>query len=253
MKKSILYFLIMCSVLAYGQSFEDLKDKKGRSLYEDNSFNLMLRYTHVKGKGGYNLGGLTGNVTIRGAKLGKGEFSGQYENVTLGDMIWTLSNLDRNKDLDQAFGAGWLGWFQGYYNVVATDKLIVSPGISLCDYIFGSKVQTEIAPGSFSNEPFGYYFTAGPSLRTSYLINKDFWIDGIATLDIPYVHFKHGTGSNTVTEKSYPNPWFGNITGTVYHKSKLFLSIRLSQAFDRGDNGGNATRTDISLGYQFLN
>lgn len=252
MKKSIFLLFALTSTLTYGQSFEDLKDKKDRNVYEDGWFAVMMRYTHVNGKAGYSIGGLTGNVNIRHAKIGKGKISGQYENVTLGDMIWLLGNLDRDRDVDHAFGAGWLGWFQGYYNVVSTDKLIVSPGISLCDYIFGSKVQTEISPGTFSNEPFGYYFTAGPSVRTSYLINKDFWVDGIATLDIPYVHFKHGTGSDTKTEKGYPNPWFTNVSATLFHKSKLFFGVRLSQGWDRGGNGGGATRADISLGYQFL-
>lgn len=252
MKKYTLLLWLACSAASYAQTFEDLKDKKDRNVYEDGWFAIMLRYTHVSGKANYKIGGLTGNINIRHAKIGKGEISGQYENVTLGDMIWLLGHLDRDKDIDHAFGAGWLGWFQGYYNVVSNDKLIVSPGISLCDYIFGSNVKTEIAPGAFSNEPFGYYFTAGPSIRTSYLINKDFWVDGIATLDIPYAHFKHGSTANVTAEKDYPNPFFANVSATVFHKSRLFFGVRFSRGIDRGDNGGSASRTDVSLGYQFL-
>ena len=41
----------------------------------------------------------------------------------------------------------------------------------------------------FSNEPFGYYLTVGPSFKVSYLINKDFWVDGVLTCDIPFAKF----------------------------------------------------------------
>jgi hypothetical protein len=251
--KSILFIvLVLAFGVLHGQSFLDMKDKKSRSLYEDNWFNLMIRYTHVTGKGNESFGGFTGNVSIRSAKAAKGEISVNYENVTLGDFFWKLANLKQSQKLNQAFGAGFLGWVQGHYNVVATDKLIIAPGASLGDYIFGSEIPTTVGPNMLSNEPFGYYFAVGPSIKASYLINNDFWVDGILTADIPFAKLNKGTGANYVREEGYPNPWFINVTGTLYHKSKLFLSVRVNQAIDRGANNGSASRLDVSLGYQIL-
>lgn len=252
MKSTLTLAMILAFGALQGQSFLDMKDKKGRSLYEDNRFSWLARYTYVSGKNNEKFGGFTGNVSIRSAKAGKGEISVHYENVTLGDFIWKVANLKKSEYLDQAFGAGFLGWVQGYYNVVATDKLILAPGVSFGDYIFGSEYPTEIAPSVFSNEPFGYYFTLGPSIKASYLINEDFWVEGILTADIPFVKFNEGTGANYQHQDGYPNPWFVNVTGTIYHKSKLFLSARVNQAIDRGDNDGSASRLDVSLGYQIL-
>jgi len=251
--RSLLFVIsLLIFGVANGQSFLDMKDKKGRSLYEDNWFNLMIRYTHVTGKGNESFGGFTGNVSIRSAKVGKGEISVNYENVTLGDFFWKLANLKQSQKLNQAFGAGFLGWVQGYYNVVATDKLIIAPGASFGDYIFGNEIATTIAPNTLSNEPFGYYFAVGPSIKASYLINNDFWVDGILTADIPFAKLNKGTGANYAPQEGYPNPWFINVTGTLYHKSKLFLSVRVNQAIDRGANNGSASRLDVSLGYQLL-
>lgn len=252
MKFILTVVLALVSSVAFSQSFLDMKDKKGRSLYEDNRFNWLARYTHVSGRNNEQFGGLTANVSIRSAKAGKGEISVNYENITLGDFIWKVANLKESEQLNLSFGGGFLGWVQGYYNVVATDKLIIAPGASLGDYIFGYEDAVEIDPGVFSNEPFGYYFTVGPSIKVSYLLNDAFWVDGIFTTDIPYLKFNEGTGSNVYHEDGYPNPWFVNVTGTLYHKSKLFLSVRLNQAVDRGDNGANTSRWDVSLGYQIL-
>ncbi|MEY4929462.1 MAG: hypothetical protein RI909_186 [Bacteroidota bacterium] len=246
-----IFFLLACGAL-YGQSFLDMKDKKGHSLYEDNWFNWLARYTYVSGKNNEKYGGFTGNVSIRSAKAGKGEISVNYENVTLGDYIWMLANLKKSQKLDQAFGAGFLGWVQGYYNVVATDKLIVAPGASFGDYIFGSEFPTEISPSVLSNEPFGYYFAVGPSVKVSYLLNDSFWVDGILTADIPFAKVNKGSGANVYHQDGYPHPWFVNVTGTLYHKSKLFFSVRVNQAIDRGGNDGSASRLDVSLGYQML-
>lgn len=247
---TLLLILTICGLQA--QTFLDMKDKKGRSLYEDNRFNWLARYTYVSGRYDEKFGGFTANVSIRSAKAGKGEISVNYENVTLGDFIWKIANLEKSEQLNLAFGGGFLGWVQGYYNVVATDKLIIAPGASLGDYIFGYEDAIQIAPDVFSNEPFGYYFTVGPSVKVSYLLNDSFWVDGIFTTDIPYLKFNNNSGANVYHEEGYPNPWFASLTGTLYHKSKLFLSVRLNQAIDRGDNGAGTSRWDVSLGYQVL-
>jgi hypothetical protein len=252
MKTTLSISFLFLVLSANGQSFLDMKDKKGRSLYADNWFNWMARYTYVSGKANEKLGGFTGNVSIRHAKAGKGEISVNYENVLLGDFIWKVANLKKSEYFDQGFSSGLLGWVQGYYNVVATDKLIIAPGGSLGDYIFGSEIPTQISPNVFSNEPFGYYLTVGPSFKVSYLINESFWVDGVLTCDIPFAKFNNGTGANYQHEEGYPHPWFVNVTGTLFHKSRLFLSVRTNQGIDRGANGGDASRLDISLGYQML-
>lgn len=253
MKKFLFALLLLGGTIAFGQSFTDIKDKKSRSLYEDNWFNFMLRQTQVNGRD-YSLGGATFNLSIRNANADKGNVHFQYENVWLGDLVWVLANWKKQDKVKMANGSGLLGWFQMHYNVKASDKFILAPGLSVGDRIYGHEVAIETQPGILSNDPFGYFFFAGPSVKSSYLINKDFWVDGIATFDIPFARVKEGGTFNAdyQTEKGYPDPWFGNITATLYHKSKLFFSIRIDHAFDRGGNNGGGTRTDFSLGYQFL-
>jgi hypothetical protein len=251
--KSLFSIALIClAATVSAQSFLDIKDKKDRSLYEDNWFNIMVRYTHVGGKYTEKLGGFTGNVSLRNAKVAKGKMSWYYENPTLGDLIWKVANIKRTSKEEQAFGSGFLGWLHGYYNVVSTDKLILAPGLSLGDYIFGSERDLGGAT-STRYEPYGYYFAAGPAFKTSYLLNKDFWVDGTFNWDFALTKFKKGySGAGYVQDDGYPNPMFVSLHVTLYHKSKFFLSVRGYQMIDLGKYNDSAQRWDVSVGYQLL-
>lgn len=49
----------------------------------------------------------------------------------LGDFIFLLFTIEKMDELatEQAYGAGFFGWHQGYWNVVSKDRLLISPGV----------------------------------------------------------------------------------------------------------------------------
>jgi hypothetical protein len=240
--KYLLLFIMLLPQLAEAQSFLDIKDKKGRSLYNDNWFNLEIRNTSVRRTYGKGIGGNTANINLRYANAEKGKGSWHYDNPTLSDFIWLVANI--KKDVQGSYGAGFLGWMQTYYNVIATDKFILAPGFSIADYIYATKRPEGVL------EPNGYYLHLGPSIKTSYLINKDLWVDGFTTIDMGVLKGKPKGANQSID--NYPNPIFVTVAATVYHSSRFYLTARYNQIIDRGINKDKANRLDVSLGYQIL-
>lgn len=249
MNKNILLILFMLGSVGQGvaQSFSALEDGKGNNVYDTRALHVFLRYTNVSGRHTATVSGLTANVSLRYDKYGKGETSWHFENPTLGDFIHVLFKLDKiSSDNEQSFSSGFLGWHQIYFNVVAKDKLILSPGISLGDIIFGSERLTS-SPSVL--EPNGYYLNLGPAFKASYLINQDMWVDGFFRYDIG---FKVGKPSGDYQNiDDYEKPHFVTVGANLHHKSRLFGGVRLMKMIDRGANNDSASRLDISAGYMF--
>lgn len=160
-------------------------------------------------------------------------------------MIFVLFNIEKMDELttEQAYGSGFFGWHQGYWNVVSTDRLLISPGITFGDYIFGSKRADGVM-----REPQGYYFHLGPAFKATYVVTNQLWVDGYVHYDIGFKAGK-GTGEHV---KGYPKPHFLNIGGTINHiPTKLFGAIRVNTLIDRGVNADAGSRLDISAGFYF--
>ncbi len=239
----LLIFFISCEVNA--QSFTDLQTAKGRNPYDNAYVNWMLRYTSISGKGTTSVNGFTINASIAEVDHEKGEISFYWENPWAGDLIWRILNYGKSTTNTQVFTSGLLGWFQSYYNVVSEDRLIVAPGLSFGDYIFGDNT-------AYTLEPNGYYLHIGPAVKASYLLNKDVWLDGFLNWDIG-AGVKHSSDRNRYERiVGYPRPFFVNLTVNVCTSKNIFGGIRINQLLDRGDNKRSATRVDFSIGYRRL-
>jgi hypothetical protein len=245
----LFFAVLLCSLSAQAQRFEDLNNRKGDNAFTDRGFHLFLRYTAVNAKYTESYGGFTFNGSYRIDRLEKGEVSYHFENPTLGDFIWLLFNMKKmdGRKTDQAYGSGFFGWHQVYWNVVSTDRLLISPGLSFGDYIYAAERATE-APNI--KDPAGYFFHLGAAFKTSYVVTEDMWVDGILNYDIG---FRAGKPSGAYEEiKGYPRPHFLTLGATLNHApSRLFGGFRINQLIDRGKNKDSATRLDISAGYMF--
>lgn len=242
------YFTILLCLMHTGimaQSFSTLETAKGRDPYDNAYVNWMLRYTSVSGKGAENISGFTFNAAIAEVDHEKGEWSLYWENPWAGDLIWKLLNYNKSTTNAQVFTSGLLGWFQTYFNVVSEDRLIVAPGISFGDYIVGDNT-------SYTLEPNGYYLHVGPALKASYLLNKDFWLDGFLNFDIGAGVKHNDNRSRYQREVGYPRPFFVNLNINLCSTKNIFGAVRINQLFDRGDNKKSATRIDLSIGYRRL-
>ena len=236
------------------QTFADLKKKSGNHPMTSDMFKLYARHTSVSTKYDGSYSGLTINIGLRSDNYKKGETRYRYENPTLGDFLYSIPKMARdvkkivndeateaNKGNDHGHGGGFFGWYQYYKNLVATDKLLISPGISLGDYIYGSKSDDAYHP---RQDPYGYFLTIGPSVMATYLLNKKMWVDGYVTYDFSYLKAENGGNK-------YPKPQFLTIGADLYTTSKLFGGLRLNTLRDRGANKDKSTRIDISAGIVF--
>lgn len=204
------------------------------------------------------MGETTFNFRWRYDSYEKGGVRIHIENPTIGDFIFVIGRLLKGDDVtvradEQSFGAGFLGWYQVYGNVVATDRMLFSVGASMGDYIFATARATP--PAGHTQrvlDPGGYYFHLGPAARFTYLLGKSLWIDS-------YIHPDFGFRAATPSEYEpypgpgkYPRPIFLNIGTNVHHAgTRLFGAIRYNHLIDRGEYKDSATRLDISFGYMF--
>lgn len=203
--------------------------------------------------------GFTFNIGISNNEYKKGGVRTRYESPTLGDLIQgipravrdvkavvnnTQTNTTPNKWKDHAHGGGFLGWAQYYINAVAKDRLLISPGISGGDYIYGSRYVK--ANGNIEDQdPYGYFFAAGPAVMASYVISSSYWVDAYVNYDISFAKVNNrGTAG-------YPKPHFLSIGADFHTTSKLFGGIRYNTMIDRGANNDASSRLDISAGIYF--
>ena len=242
-------FCALTSILIQAQDFEGLNDKRGVNVFERRRTNIFLRYTSVGGKYTTAVGGITANFSYRIERSGKGEFSYNLENPIIGDLIWSILNGGVNNANEQAFSGGIMGWHKFHWNLVATKRLLIAPGFSFGDYIYGSE-RVGSAPNVL--EPNGYYITAGPSLKANYVATKSLWLDCVVGVDFSFAKL-NSSGARYQSIDGYPKPAFAQIAVNVHHTSRFCGGIRLAQAIDRGSNNDSATRLDISCGYLFGN
>ncbi|HYG50391.1 MAG TPA: hypothetical protein VD905_05780 [Flavobacteriales bacterium] len=244
-----LVFLGMAAGVFAQSSFSDLGDD-----FEERDFKLFLRRTTVFPDKDGSYGGISINGQLAINKYEKGRACIRYENPTLGDFVFILARLINGKStqtasgLEHAYGAGFMGWFQGHKNVVATSRFILSPGISFGDYIFG--VERKISSSVVALDPIGYFIAAGPSLMTNYYVGYGFWVDAYVNYDLAFGKVKFERGNYTPIE-NYPKPHFLQYGFDIHHKSGFFIGPRINSVVDRGSNNVTAMRLDISAGYCF--
>lgn len=224
----LLLSLFFVALDSSAQSFAKLKDKKGNNPFSEDIFKIYGRFTSVNSEFTEDYSGFTFNVGLRNDKYEKGEFRTRYENPSLGDFIYVAINIsndikngvaEKQKYDDHAHGGGFLGWFQAYMNVVAKDKILVSPGITLGDYIYGSTYDKAPA-GRQKYDPYGYYLAAGPAVMVSFLATNKIWIDGYVNYDIAFLKVK-----NDSVDPNYQKPAFLTVGADLNTTSKLFGGI----------------------------
>jgi hypothetical protein len=262
MKTFRLALIALLSIIGsalFAQSFENMPEtRSGKNPFVNLSWELYLRRTDVNAKFTPAYGGFTFNAKFRADAFEKGDWRWHFENPTLGDLVFVLMNAKKIRDTkntnggaEQSFGSGFFGWHQIYWNVVAQDNLLVSPGISLGDYIFASQ-----RPAGTTNadqtilDPAGYFFHAGPALMVSKLFTETLWVNAYTRYDLTTRAGK--LGANYLETPGYKKPHFFAIGASVQHgKSRLCGGINYTHMIDRGGNKDSASRMDISVGLMF--
>lgn len=252
----IVIVILFGNYFLSAQSFQELNNNKGDNAFISNWIHLMGRHTSVSPKFTESYSGFTINGSFHVNDYEKWSWRYDFENPTLGDMIFLLFNIKKMDQLagSQAFGSGFLGWHQTYINVVATDRLLVSPGLSFGDYIFASERVEGSAAHNNAHilDPAGYFLHVGPAIKASYVLTNNLWLDAFATYDIGFQVGK--PSADYQATKGYPRPGFLNVGAKIHHaKVRMFGSVRVTQLMDSGENNDSATRLDISAGYMFGN
>ena len=250
MKYLSLLILYVAATELSAQTFSDLNDKKDRNLYDNYSVQAFLRYTNFSDPYVETVSGTTVNMSVRGVSgYGKGDVSVNFENPTLGDLIYALLNYKKlsSSTVNKSFGSGFLGWIQVYFNAVVLKRLIIAPGFSVGDYIFGIQQPKLQEPNIL--EPNGYYFHLGPAVKASYVVSNNLWLEGYVHNDIGFRAGNPGGVYQNID--GYKKPYFFNVGATAYHTSRFFGGFRMCKLIDRGVNDIKATRLDISAGYMF--
>jgi hypothetical protein len=251
-----LWIMGICAS-SFAQSFSALKNSKDNNPMLQNGFKVYVRHTSVVSKYTPNYSGVTVNVGFRSDEYKKGGTRIRYENPTLGDFLSRIPDMVKTtkaivndtkidatpkKWEDHGHGGGLLGWVQYYFNAVAKDKFLLSPGFSAGDYIYGSRYEAN-GQNKADMDPYGYFFAGGPAIMASYLPTNKFWIDGYVNYDIAFAKVNNrGTAG-------YQKPHFLTLGADLYTSTKLFGGIRLNRMIDRGISNDKSTRLDISVGF----
>lgn len=249
---ALIVLLTMIGGAVSAQSFENMpENRNGKNPFVHYGWELYLRRTDVNAKYTPSYGGFTFNFAYRADAFEKGDWRWHFENPTLGDMLWSLARTIKGKKMsnddgsEQAFGSGFFGWHQITWNVVAQDKLLVSPGIAFGDYIFATR-----RPGGTTLDPAGYFFTAGPSILVSKLFTETLWLDMHARYELSARAGKP-SGAYEATE-GYKKPHFFGVGASLKHgKSHLVGGVNYTHMIDRGANKDAASRIDVSVGLMF--
>jgi hypothetical protein len=243
----------LMSVDLHAQSFDNLENGRGDNSFLENGLEVYIRRTQVDAKFTPSYGGTTFNIKYRGEDYVKGGRRWHFENPTLGDMLFVVGRLLKGGDTnigkngeEQAFGSGFFGWHQVYWNAVAKDRLLVSPGISFGDYIFSTR-----RAGGVTLEPSGYFFHVGPSLMVTQILGDKFWLNVYSRYDLTGRASGAPANDGTTTGK-YKRPHFLGLGTSIQHAgTRLCGGINYTQMIDRGANNDSAKRIDISFGFMF--
>jgi len=245
--------------LANAQSFSELKKSNGENPFTADRFKLFARLTSINSEYTPSYTGLTLNIGVSRNSYEAGRARIRYENPLLGDLIQGIpraikdirgikndeqTSLTENKWSDHSHSGGFGGWFQYYINAAATKRCLISPGISVGDYTYGSQY-ADPSGSKRKQDPYGYFFVAGPALLASYVVSPSCWIDGYVNYDLTV--YKVETGGT----ETYPKPNFMSIGADVYTTRKLFMGLRLNKLIDKGINNDDSSRLDISGGIVF--
>ena len=260
MKEIILIALLLSTgCVASAQSFSTLT-RRSKNPFTDDMYKVYARVTTVNSKFTPSYTGFTFNFGVSSNEYQLGGHRIRYENPTIGDLIQGIprwlkdlkaikndeqTHVTVNKWDDHAHGGGILGWFQWYINAVSKDRFLLSPGISLGDYMYGSRYVKSIGEDKKDQDPYGYFFAAGPAIMASYVVSKSCWVDAYVNYDLMFAKVK-----NRGTE-GYPNPHFLTVGADFHTTSKFFGGVRLNKLKDRGDNKDGSARLDISAGILF--
>jgi len=141
-------------------------------------------------------------------------------------------------------------WHKLAINALATDKLLISPGISFGDHMLATETWT--SAGKKVLDPSGYYFFAGPYLMASYVINNKMWVDAYMNYDITFTKAANpDKGYDKNENPDYPLPALFFIGANVYANFGVFAGIKIAKMKDTGSLKNTGSRIDFTLGYNF--
>lgn len=250
MNKTLLLIvaLVWCAIKISAQGFTTYGEDENRTL------RVFTRYTSVKPGTDGRYGGFTLNAGMALNNYNRFRMRVRYENPTIGDLLflikrlWTGGQSTTDSGLEHAFGGGLIGWMQFYKNVVATDRFMLSPGVSFGDYIFG--VEQRDSGSVVTYDPAGYFIGGGPGVMASYHTGGKMWVDTYAYYDMMFGTVKYSHPGYT-PDANPKKPHFFTFGIDVCHEKGFFAGFRMCSVNDRGSHDIHASRIDVSVGYHF--
>lgn len=255
------FLLVTCGMSCF-ISVNSQTNFQSMEAFNDSYLRFHIKYLTVKPKTDFAYGGFTANLSWDSKDYKKWDKRFMWEQNLFSDVVamivkkYVMKKPITKSGLDHSFSTGIFGSFQLGPNVIAKEKLIVSPCVSFGDFI--TAVQQEENTGNNSGienngklyrDPAGYFFVAGPSVVVSFIPMPKFWIDAYFVYDFTAYNVGEKNISNFVHEEGYPNPHFISCGMNFNHKSGFFTGLRFYSLVNRGNTNTGINRTDINIGY----
>lgn len=269
MKKYVLLSILIAAStyqITMAQSFDDLVKNSGKNLYTDGLVKIFFQQTNVTGTFAEPESMPTLSMGLRRESADKNGLRWSWEYPALGYAVNLLYRALKSENLtpptEKLFTSGLAGWHKVSVNVLATDRLLISPGVSVGDHMISTTLRSSrliidaIGHENYNGgavqsiDPAGYYLYAGPSLIASYVVNSKIWVDAYANYDFTVVKVSNPS-NNYVKNPDYPMPTVSMYGADVHTTYGVFAGVRLASQKDNGAYKNEARRVDISVGYQF--
>jgi len=255
--KKILSFLFLFPMVhcCVAQTFEDLKINDKGALRFYFSFNSMHNKSHFSPEMRsipFRTLGIEGDVY----SFDKGEVRWNVNSKVCDDLIWLIGYTIKNKTSRTPEGdysiTGLFWWHYGY-NVKSTEKLNISPGFSLSDYMVLMPEEDGISftgNPSEKEDPHGWFWAAGPNIFIDYALPAKFSLHFNANYDFSFIRLNNKYKS--ILDPDYKKPHYFHAALTLNHNSGFYLGYQFTRVVDLGYHKNNIVRSEVNLGFRVL-
>lgn len=193
-------------------------------------------------------------LDFRHYRIEKGEVSVSYGNPLMTDLLLLLrKTFDNPNSIYRAEGSqlssGPLGWLNLGWNLSGPGTVQAFAGFHLHDY-FLTSTYVDALEGRYSEEPQGYYFSAGPALGLRAAASKLLLAELRGQYGMSY--WRATTTSYAVRDDDYPLPHWVHVQADLLTKWGIFFSLQHHRMLNRGPLPNSTHRWDAILGFQVM-
>ncbi len=260
MKSITLFLLVFLPFSLFCQSINDFK-YFNKEYANDNYIGIAPTIVSISNNEAPNpeqhkISGLSGTLEIRKVNFDINDSRFLYRNKLVFDLFLIVDNMindDGNayyRSEGSGLTTGIIGWYSKTWNIYSNQRLCLSVGGNLNDYFLTSSYRLEDTNSLSTNEPNGYYFSAGPSILFDFLVNKNFIVHAHANYSMSYWRAANNTYGDVIEDDSYPKPHFAGLNLQLQSKWGVYTEVDYNFLINRGNNPNNTKRIELIIGFK---